>query len=566
MFSYSNTISKNDKALRNHIIPKRRKLSKDSIIFLILLALFGITLIIQQNLYYSTKKNEIVPQFIQYSENQPEHEFKIIKPRFSQEQQLPAIILLNGDYISSRSFNLLKNEFLQNNFVVVLAEIKIYNNETFPILTGILNETENQNFIDPSRIGIMGHSRGAHFAVHFAAINDNKINAVICGNYASFDDFVHMTPYLITPTSHYPRNVLLISDYNDPNPNRPFNEYLYYTSYDLGFQSEVNTLYGAFNTGNARKAFISDGIFSHSSSLYDPTAINEQISWMTQALKNESPIDETSNIRKHIFLGFFYFSLMCVVSFGLVAKIVIYSSINEHKLIAIVQKIRFSYKKRFSKHHQFENTNRRLKESPNGILDFGKSRICISLLLLLIIFSAPSLNLQILIQNRLMAFWASILYIVNSILRSKLKIKKVFDYSSNFHFISFVKGLFIFLFTWLMLLFVSRYWVGYRIQFLNLDYFIFTFYTFFALNTIFLYFESKLNSFLRGISFYLITFLILILLSFLMIDYNKSSQILLFAALTIISLLNPTMYRKKIHPLSITWFNFFLISFLFIWQ
>ena len=151
--------------------PKKKIISKDSKIFLILIIFFGVILLIQQNLYYNTIKNDIITISIQDSINQTDHKSKIFIPHHSSEQQLPAVILLNGDLISSRSLNLLKNEFLRNNFAVILAEISNYNiSVTFTILAGILNETENQESIDSSRIGIMGHSRGAHYALHFAAI------------------------------------------------------------------------------------------------------------------------------------------------------------------------------------------------------------------------------------------------------------------------------------------------------------------------------------------------------------------------------------------------------------
>jgi hypothetical protein len=198
---------------------KKRRISKDSLIFFILLLTFASTYLVQQNLYYNTKENYIIPSSVHNSNNQTNHEFDIYMPNLSLNQPLPAVILLNGDFISSRSLNLLKNEFLRNGFVVVLAEIKIYNNETFTILDSILDITKNQDFIDPSRIGIMGHSRGAHFALHFADINEDSIKAVICGNFGQIHDFVFLTDYLYYDHTFYPRNVLLITDYYDSHTN-----------------------------------------------------------------------------------------------------------------------------------------------------------------------------------------------------------------------------------------------------------------------------------------------------------------------------------------------------------
>jgi len=551
----------------NQKIPKKRKLSKDSIIFLILLTVFGTSFIIQQNLYHSSKQNDIITESFQYSSNHTIHEFEIIKPLNSSEQQLPAVILLNGDYISSKSLNLLKNEFLRNNFVVILAEIEIYNDETYTILSGILNETRNQNFIDPSRIGIMGHSNGAHYALRFAVIHNETIKAVICGNFGGINAFTSFTSNLFQ-RSNTPQNVLLVSDYKDPNPNRPYNDYLWLISYIPPLQSKVNTLYGSFNNSDARKVYVTNGIFSHSSSLYDPNAINEEISWMSQALNNKSSIDQTSNIRKHIFLGFFYFSLMCTAGFGFIAKIVIFSPQIEKKLSIFIQKMIDKYEKQYSNQNQINNTKfkLKLKDKSQRILDFRIEKIILSILFLMIISSFTFRNTGILFLKfpyKIMSIWASILLIVILILSKKNDIKKVFDYSIKVHIITFLSGFVIFILAWLMLMFVSNFWVGYKIPFVKIENFFFSFYLFFSVNTLFSYFEYELNSFLKGISFYIITFLILILISFLLTDY--SNLILIYSFLLIISLLNPTMYRKNIHPLTITWFNYFLITFLFIW-
>ncbi|MHA1727540.1 MAG: alpha/beta hydrolase family protein [Promethearchaeota archaeon] len=280
---------------------------------LILLILCFSSVLVFQKYYLYHDQNieniEINMKYINRSLNRTYYKrtsIKIIKPANTNQDKLPACILIHGDNIDSHSMNLLKLELLRNKYLVVLLDISEFNFTLYFHLNETLNYLLERPDVNATQIGIIGHSRGGHYALHFACMRNNSINAVICGNYGTtfeiyydyFDYYLKNVEWNITfdgpvlfaqwqnltipANANTPRNLFILTDFMDASPKRNPNTFLSYLT--VGKYSQINKLFGEFENKSARELFVSNSIFGHLSSIYNPEVIYLEISWINRAL------------------------------------------------------------------------------------------------------------------------------------------------------------------------------------------------------------------------------------------------------------------------------------------
>jgi hypothetical protein len=277
-----------------------------------------------------------------------EFEIKITKPSMTDDAKFSTIILLNGDLPDLPVLLILKKQLVKNNFIVVTIEgLDKYNPEVYFKLNETLNYLLKRNDVKPDQIGIFGHSRGAHYALHFGSMRSDSINSVICGNfgtlttfyndyyrfYIKYNDWNHTreikNKLLSDPfnqsiqefndlslLSHKnpPKNLLLVSNPWDFRSERNFGSHL--SNLTDGETYEINRQYGAFFDNNAKKIIISQSfsqkIFGHTSSTLANKVIYEEINWFKQSfnqkldgLTSESIFIDVMNFIIAILIGIF---------------------------------------------------------------------------------------------------------------------------------------------------------------------------------------------------------------------------------------------------------------------
>jgi pimeloyl-ACP methyl ester carboxylesterase len=248
---------------------------------------------------------------------------KILKPENSDLKQKPVIILLHGDFSVPMSLNLLKLEFLRNDYIVAILTLDGFGIRTFFVLNDTLNYLLNRNDVNKSQIGIFGHSHGGQFALIFSTMRNESINSVICANFGRLEDihrdyyhfyqnFVLKDPTLpfrytdflkanrtmSLPNMKYSNNILLIADSLDRVPDDNLSNYM--SEFSNGCYDQINTLYGNFHDDTARKLYVSTTVFTHFSSIIYPEAIFEAVSWSNLSLG----IQNKSDSLYFIFLNF----------------------------------------------------------------------------------------------------------------------------------------------------------------------------------------------------------------------------------------------------------------------
>ncbi len=138
-------------------------------------------------------------------------------------------------------------------------------------------------FVDPLRVGIVGHSLGAQMA-YTAGLADHSIKAVVMIG-SAYDD---------RATPHEPANLLMIfgkyDEFRDRMTRTRDFEAEWMTSEEtraaFGLDSpKLSTTYGDFQAGTARRV-ISPRTF-HETELHDRAVVAETVDWFRKALTNE---------------------------------------------------------------------------------------------------------------------------------------------------------------------------------------------------------------------------------------------------------------------------------------
>lgn len=226
----------------------------------------------------------------------------------------PIVILIHGDFVDSKAFNLLKRQYIANGFIVVTQEFD-FTISTFKEINETINYLQQQQDLDGHEIGIVGHSHGAHYAYFMSIIRSDAINFVICANFGSryqiyrdfypyYDNYVMNISYDIfwdfernyqfSISESTPANLLVITDTLDPN-------YLHYSQINqsaLKFWDidQENVFYGNFELGSAKLFKLYKSAFIHTSGIYHPEAIAKEIEWISYSTAYEYSKDNSQNL------------------------------------------------------------------------------------------------------------------------------------------------------------------------------------------------------------------------------------------------------------------------------
>lgn len=272
---------------------------------------------------------------------------KIVRPLDSDSDPLPAVILVHGDYSSSKFMNLIKLQFLRSNYIVALLDVGYFTLSTFVLINETIDYLLNQDDVNSSQIGIVGHSHGGHYSVITSIFRNESINGVILANFGylnywnddyysyyrnfiaqnaslpfNYDSYVSLNYSLRLPmNSTTPNNLLMVTDDWDDRLNGETPEFYFGNFTDQAYSTR-NELYGNFEDGSARKLFVTRSIFGHASGLYHPESLNEQINWMNRALNVE--IDQPSALIPLGDTAFTFGSIvfLFIISLALVSYIV----------------------------------------------------------------------------------------------------------------------------------------------------------------------------------------------------------------------------------------------------
>lgn len=316
---------------------------------LLLILCFSSVLILQKyylNQDYDVENIEINTEIINRSMNttyQNSQSIKVIKPKDVNQEKLPTCILIHGDITDSHTMNLLKLELLRNKYLVVIMDILEFDFTVYFLLNETLNYLQGRPDVNTSQIGIIGHSRGGHYALHFASMRNESINAVIVGNYGStfnlyydyFEYYLKNIEWNITTLdapvffaqwqnltipadATTPRNLLVLTDIQDTRAKIRAETFLSYLT--LGKYNETNKFYGSFENKSARELFVSNSFFGHISSLFNPEVLYLEISWINQALGVNNSANKSFLVYVNVYFEIFLIILLIVFSSKIIKK------------------------------------------------------------------------------------------------------------------------------------------------------------------------------------------------------------------------------------------------------
>ncbi len=162
-------------------------------------------------------------------------------------------------------------------------------------LNDTLNYLLTRSDIDPSSINILGHSHGGNYAP-FGRMRSYIIHSVFCLDYGSSDqlmqdyfsyyhEIIDLNNYWTLTTfekkftlslsNNLPANLFLLSDSNDQSF---LNKISAINQTNTWWEDTQKNTIVSFSRGSARLLFNDDSLFSHGAGLYDPMAINQEVS------------------------------------------------------------------------------------------------------------------------------------------------------------------------------------------------------------------------------------------------------------------------------------------------
>lgn len=227
----------------------------------------------------------------------------------------PIVILIHGDFVDAKAFNLLKKQYIANGFIVVTQDFD-FSISTFIELNETINYLQEEQSLDGHDIGVVGHSHGSHFAFFMSVIRSDVIKFTICANFGSrshiYSDFYPYYQNFIVNTTSYdnfrdyesnyqfslsestPANLLVTTDALDPN-------YIHYSQINqsaLNFWNidQENVSYGNFELGSAKLFKLYESGFIHTSGLYHPATIAKQIEWISDSTAYDYGKDHSQNL------------------------------------------------------------------------------------------------------------------------------------------------------------------------------------------------------------------------------------------------------------------------------
>jgi len=199
------------------------------------------------------------------------------------EGKLPAVIVVHGFSESHATMNAINTELARHGILVMAIDYRGHGNSEGgvnyigdPILApNISNDIFiayqkllTRDDVDPTRIGIIGHSMGSRAALVFSVFAPTTATIMI-GPY-----YVWETALVNTTT---PRNLLIIVGENDiitpPNLGREL------FSKATGYMGTVGEVFGNFSNGTARKLCIIKGA-DHYNILTSKETIKEILNWL----------------------------------------------------------------------------------------------------------------------------------------------------------------------------------------------------------------------------------------------------------------------------------------------
>ncbi|MHA1971862.1 MAG: alpha/beta hydrolase [Candidatus Hodarchaeales archaeon] len=249
---------------------------------------------------------------------------------------MPAVICLHGFMNAKTTMSGISLELARRDFVTLALDAVGHGNSegglggddpTLGVLAAV-NYVRSLDFVNPSLIGLVGHSMGAA-AVRATALIDKNISAtVLIGGGIST---LGKTSYG-TINSTFPRNLLIaIGKYDQFFPDITKLKQDLKPIFGLNEEQELSenyAYYGSFETQTARRLVISETI--HLFEPVDNTIVSEIVSWMHNSLKSpDAEIKINFNNQIYVFREFLMLlTTLALLVLTVVSSVYIYESIG----------------------------------------------------------------------------------------------------------------------------------------------------------------------------------------------------------------------------------------------
>ena len=180
----------------------------------------------------------------------------------------------------------------------------------------------------------------ANYALLFGRMRSDIIHSVFCLDYGSSDqlmqdyfsyyhEIIDLNNYWTLTTfekkftlslsNNSPANLFLLSDSNDQSF---LNKISAINQTNTWWEDTQKNTIVSFSRGSARLLFNDDSLFSHGAGLYDPMAINQEVSWLDQANSLVKSNDDFFSIFLFPIGIFLLILLINVLGLFLVSKII----------------------------------------------------------------------------------------------------------------------------------------------------------------------------------------------------------------------------------------------------